>query len=103
MMMAATMNTATSESARSSIFDLGVAVCRAGAWPYAGGVVEPTADVEFHGVARYDQHLGVTAPLALKRAAVAVDLPRLNLHKNFTRITRDCGHFGQRCPKSEMG
>jgi hypothetical protein len=66
-------------------------------------VVEPTAHVEFHGVARYDQHLGVTAPLALKRAAVAVEVPRLNLHKNFTRIIRDCGHFGQRCPKSEGG
>jgi hypothetical protein len=87
--MATTMNNATSESARSSVFDLGVAVVSGGGMALRRRyefVVEPTADAGFQGVARYHQRLGVTAPLALKCAVVAIGLSRLNLHKNHARV-----------------
>jgi hypothetical protein len=86
MTMATTINTATSESARSNVFDLGVTVVSGGGMASRRRryefVVEPTADPGFHKVVQYNQRLGVTAPLALKRAVVAVDLSQLNLHKN---------------------
>jgi hypothetical protein len=83
--MATTINTATSESPRSNVFDLGVTVVSGGGMASRRRyefVVEPTADLGFHQVVRYNQRLGVTAPLALKGVVVAVDLSLLNLHKN---------------------